>query len=600
MTATATRRAVLGAGLAGAAGMAAPAALASGDQALNAVLEEAFDEELRLSPNLRSIRSIPGDQSRWTIPDAALATALAQTGERTLTKARAVRAVSDAGQLNIDLYAVEAKLAESRRRWRLQTYPFHMFGSPPAYVNFLLANYHQVTDLQGAEDYVARVRAAPALIASQAAQMRERFEAGCPPPAFNFPALVAEARGWSVGAPFDAGADHPILATFKTKTADAGLSGAGIAALERDLRQAMPALGREVARFADEIAALGVRAEVNNGVWALPDGAAFYRACIEEHTNLDLDPGDLHAFGHAELARTQDQMREIMREVRFDGDLAAFLVFLRDDPRFFQPADEAGRAKVLAGYRTAVAEMQERLGELFGVQPKAGVVVTPLPRETEASQGRAFYVESSPDGRRPGVFYINLGKPEANPTHQIQTVAYHEAIPGHHLQQAIAAEQTGLPRFRKYLAHNCFGEGWALYAEGLPAEIGLYRDPYARAGQLSMEMLRAVRVIADTGIHHKRWTLERTVAFMDAHLANSRVDNLVETRRYFVWPGQALGYQVGLDWIRKLRARATATLGRRFDRRRFHDAVLGAGSLPMLLLERRIDTFIASERTRSA
>ena len=578
-----------------AAFLAGGPAWSDGANALETVFEDAFEDELRLDPNLRSIRAVAGDQSRWTLPDEAFAEAVARSMARHLARAQDIGATSDADRLNIELYAVEARRAESRRRWLSQTYPFHAFSGPPASVSFLLTNYHQIQDLQGAEDFIARVRSAPMVIALQGREMRRRVETGHAPPAFNFPPLVAEARAWARGAPFDDGPDHPVLAAFKGKIAALGLAESHSDALVAEVSAAMTPLAAATQALADDMAALAARVDGDRGVWGLPDGEAFYRACILEHTSLDLDPDDLHEFGLAELARTQDEMRQVMRDARFDGDLRAFLAFLRDDPRFFETATEVGRVRLQTAYESVVAEMKANLHLLFRLRPRADVIVKPLPRETEATQGRAFYVESSPDGARPGVFYINLGRPETNPSHQIQAVAYHEAVPGHHMQQAIAAELDGLPRFRRYLAHTCFNEGWALYAEGLPGEIGLYRDPYARAGRLSMEMLRAVRVVADTGIHRKRWTLQRTKAFMDESLANSTSDNLTETRRYFVWPGQALGYQVGLSRIRTARARSEAALGSRFDVRRFHDAVLSAGSLPIPILERRIDAFIAAE-----
>jgi len=590
-----TRRAVLAS--AGATAFAANGAASAATDSLNAVFEAAFERQLDLSPNLRSTRGLAGDQSRWTMPDARWSRAVADLATRTLTEARAVGAHTRSDRLSIDLFAVEAELAQGRERWRDHTYPFAPWSAPFATLTSILTDYHQIEDLEGAEDYVKRVRRAGALILLQSGEMRARVASGTPPPAFSFARYAQDARNFASGAPFGSGTDHLLMARFKTGIASLDLTASARDALVADLRSALLQLAPLAQSFADEMSTLGSTVSQDRGVWALPDGAEFYRFCILEHTSLSLDPDSLHEFGFAEMARLQGELQNVATQVGFDGSLTAFLHFLRSDPRFFEVPTASGRLALLERSTAFIAGVQTALPQLFTSIPKAQVEVRPVPPSLESSQGRAYYVESGSRPGRVGTYYLNLGRPEALPCHQLQAIAYHEAIPGHHMQQALAAERTDLPRFRRFLAHNAFNEGWALYAESLPREIGLYTDLYAVAGQLSMELFRAARIVVDTGIHHKRWTLYQAKTYLDANLANAPSDNAFEAERYFNWPGQALGYQVGLNHIRQLRARAAEALGSHFDRRTFHDAVLGSGSLTLPLLEREITAFIGSQES---
>ncbi|GAA0857542.1 DUF885 domain-containing protein [Aliiglaciecola litoralis] len=331
-------------------------------------------------------------------------------------------------------------------------------------------------------------------------------------------------------------------------------------------------------------------ARMTVGLSALPNGKKWYEYQIETNTTLPLTAEEIHQFGLDEVARILAEMRKVKQTVGFDGDLQAFFEHLRTDDQFFFDSEQA----LIDGYTQVKDKINSRLPMLFEVFPKADYVVKAVEPYRAASSAAASYMAPAPDGSRPGVFYINTRDLRAQPKYSLETLSIHEAAPGHHFQIAIQQEVEGLPRFRKFGGYTVFSEGWALYAESLGKELGLFTDPYMWYGRLNDEQLRAMRLVVDTGLHAFGWSREKAIAYMNENSSMALSDIVAEVERYISMPGQALGYKTGERHIRMLRNKAKAALGDKFDVKKFHTQILIDGALPMPILEAKIDRWIAS------
>jgi uncharacterized protein (DUF885 family) len=327
------------------------------------------------------------------------------------------------------------------------------------------------------------------------------------------------------------------------------------------------------------------------GVWQFPDGEEMYTVLARRHTTTRLTPDEIHAMGLAEVQRLRAELDGVMARTGFTGTRAAFFEMLRTEPRFYEPTGEA----LLARYRTLARRIDPLLPRLFRTMPKKPYVVEPIPEAMAPDVTTGFYFPAAADGSRPGTFQVNLYRPETRPVWEMVPLTLHEAVPGHHFQVSLTSEQTDVPDFRRFTSYVAFDEGWALYAESLGDELGLYDDPYDKFGQLAYEMWRAVRLVVDTGLHAKRWTRKQALDFFMENAPRQELDITNEVDRYIAWPGQALAYKVGQLRIRALRDRAEAALGSRFDVKAFHDVVLLTGSLPLDVLEAKVDAWVARE-----
>jgi uncharacterized protein (DUF885 family) len=462
----------------------------------------------------------------------------------------------------------------------------------------VLTSNHAIDDRADALAYVARLHGLRRLMDQLVEALRLQEEAGVKPPRFVFDLTIGECLNLAAGRPIDQGpADNPIWADFKAKVARLDLAPADRADLlargEAGMRKGLaPAYARLIAHLRQAQAT----ADARDGVWKLPGGASYYRYQLKTSTTLPVGADELHALGLREVARYQDEMRAVMRKAGFAGTLQDFFAHVRTDPQFYYPNTAEGRAAYLADARTLLAKAEARENEIFNRKPAADVEVAAVEPWRERAAAKAFYQNPSQDRSRPGIFYVNLYDMGAQPRHQLPVVLFHEAVPGHHIETAVAYELTGLPRFRKYASIGAFSEGWGLYSELLAHELGLYATPYEEFGRLSLSLMRAARLVVDTGLHAMKWSREQAQAYFDENMPASRYDNQREIDRYIVMPGQATSYYVGMTKILELREQARRDLGDRFDIRAFHDAVLENGPLPLPVLDEVVRRRIAEWR----
>ncbi|MGH9458751.1 MAG: DUF885 domain-containing protein, partial [Thermoanaerobaculia bacterium] len=441
------------------------------------------------------------------------------------------------------------------------------------------------------QDYrnlIARMRAYPGLVDQTIALMRRGLERGIIPP-------KAPLRGVEEAITDQISGGPPASPLWQI--AFAKMPESIPAAEQAELRaeaftvlgeEVMPAL-RRLREFWTEQYYPRTRGTV--GLSALPNGEEWYEYNVRESTTTDMSADEIHELGLSEVARIREEMEAIREEVGFEGTRQEFFAFLRTDPRFFFESEEM----LLTAYRDIAKRIDPELPRLFGTLPRLTYGVVPIPEYSEQTQTTAYYQPGSPRAGRPGYFYANTYDLDSRPKWEMEALTAHEAVPGHHLQIALAQELEGVPAFRRFGGYTAFVEGWGLYSESLGPELGLYEDPYSKFGQLTYEMWRAVRLVVDTGMHAKGWTRQQAIDFFKENAGKAEHDIEVEIDRYIVWPGQALAYKIGELKIKELRAQAEQALGDAFDIREFHDAVLLAGPLPLSILEARVEAWIEEE-----
>ena len=388
--------------------------------------------------------------------------------------------------------------------------------------------------------------------------------------------------------------DSPFWGVFETMPAS--ISPESAAELKSSARaiitdQLTPAYA-EFKRFIEEEYLPKTR--VRPGIGTLPGGKAVYAMLARHFTTTDMTPEEIHNIGLSEVARIRGEMEEVIEEVGFDGDINAFNDFLRTDPQFYYETAE----ELLEGYQAVSKRLDPELVKLFGKLPRMPYGVRPIAPELAPDTTTAFYMRPALDGSRPGWYYVNLYKPEVRPKYEMEVLSVHESVPGHHLQIALAQEIEGLPEFRRNSSVTAFIEGWGLYSERLGYDMGLYKDPYSRYGQLIYDMWRAVRLVVDTGIHYFGWSRQEAIDYFKDNAAKTEADIINEIDRYIGWPGQALAYKIGQLKMLELRAKAEDELGDRFDIRAFHDELLGAGAIPLDALENRMNQWIVAEKAK--
>lgn len=569
-------------------------------------LDAEYAEELDFSPLLKTRQ---GDKSaHGELNDVSEAALDAQLQWRRSSVAQ-MRSNFDRdqldkqGKLSWDLWEYILEDAQRSEPFRRHRYIFGRRGPQSALANSLI-NYQEVIDANDMGDYISRLNQSQRYFQQYLERAKLAAADGIRAPHFDYQQAISEARRVTSGAPFDEQDDSALWADITAKIEQLVETGEiGEWQADEFREQSRSALLTRFKPALDEIVAwleqdLENVSDVAKGAWSLPNGEAYYNSRLANMTTLPLSADEIHEIGISEVARIQTEMEQIKRQVGFEGSLQEFFTYLREDDQFYYPSTDEGRSNYLSLADDLLANMYERLPDYFGILPKAGLQVRRVEAFRETAGGAAHYARGTKDGSRPGTFYAHLIDMRAASIFRLENLAYHEGVPGHHMQISIQQELENIPRFRTAKGYTAFSEGWGLYAEYLGKEMGFYNDPYTEFGRLSGEIWRAVRLVVDTGIHAKQWTQEEAVNYALTNSARPEPSVRSEIRRYFNNPGQATAYKIGMLKIQEVRAKAEAELGDDFDIRAFHDTVLGSGQLPMQTLEAEVDSWIESVRNQ--
>jgi uncharacterized protein (DUF885 family) len=481
-------------------------------------------------------------------------------------------------------------------KYRFHNYPVNqLFGVQNGFPSFMEST-HQVHNVGDAEDYVSRLSEVGRKFDQVLDGLRHREDVGILPPQFVVTKVLEEMQNF-VATPAEEGI---LMVSLTDKMKEAELPEADQQRIALEARtQIENTVYPAYVKLIDYFVVLDDKVSENKGVWALPDGENFYRLAMRLFTTTDYSPDFLHDFGLAEVDRIQAEILDILETEGWDVSKGfhSAISEMAENPKFYYSDSGEGRDQILADYQTILDEISEGLEPYFDVMPEIGLEVQRIPEFKEKTSPGAYYQPPAMDGSRLGVFYANLYDIKATPRYGMRTLAYHEGVPGHHFQLAIQQQQKELPFFRRLIPAIAYSEGWALYAERLAWELGFQDDPYDNIGRLQAELFRGVRLVVDTGIHYKRWSREQAIDYMIKNTGMAESDVVAEIERYFVMPGQALAYKVGMTKLLELRDLATSELGDQFDIREFHNVVLTNGSVPLDILEDLVRQYIADKKT---
>jgi uncharacterized protein (DUF885 family) len=571
-------------------GLAQDLPLNSRVKTLNAIFTDYWEDQLKHQPEFAS--SIGDNRYNDQLGDYS-----AQAYNESLSRERGflgrLAEVDTAGmstqeQLSKDLLVSELILNQQEARFKPWEMPVTQFDGLQVSLPQLVPRL-TFSSVKDYDDYIARLKKVPLAFQQITDNMSIGMDDHREPPAYLMEKVPAQVDAIANQKPEDGPFAQPL------KKFPASVSATQQARIKQELLAAIA--GQVVpayVRFGKFLKAQYIPAGRNDpGIWALPDGDAYYRFLVKRSTTTDLTPAQIHQIGLDEVKKDEEQLLAIANKLGF-ADIKALQNAATHNPKLFP----ASKDQLLDAYRGYLDRMRPKLPQLFGRLPKASVVVMPVPAYSEKDQAAAYYEHGSLDGSRPGMVFVNTYQFETRSLADVEDRAYHEGLPGHHLQLSIAQELTGVPDFRKYLGYTAYVEGWGLYAEQLGKDVGFYQDPYSDYGRLEGDIWRAIRLVVDTGVHSKHWTRQQMVDYFHDHSALEESGVQAEVDRYIAWPGQALGYKVGQLKFLELRARAQQALGDKFNLSAFHDQVLDSGALPLDTLEQRVDSWIAQQKAQ--
>lgn len=496
--------------------------------------------------------------------------------------------LSKVDQLNYDLFKKSAETTVEEHKYLWYLIPLNQRGGIQSQNE--LADSLRFTTVKDYEDWIARLKAFPVYMDQTIALMREGVRGRIVLPEVIMRRIPAQIDRQIVANPDES----PFYKPFKRFAPSIP-----VADQERLMKDALAAIGsniipsyRNFKRFFTEEYLPATYKEV--GAWQMPQGEALYAFFVRRYTTTNITPQEVHAKGLSEVKRIRAAMQNVMNQVGFKGTLQEFFTFLRTDKRFYYSTPE----ELFAAYQAISKRIDPNLVKVFKTLPRMPYGVEPIPSAIAPDTTTAYYRQPAADGSRAGTYFVNLFQPQSRPKWEMMALSLHEAVPGHHLQIALAQEQGDIPNFRRFGGYTAFVEGWGLYAESLGEEMGLYDDPYSRFGQLAYEMWRAVRLVVDTGIHQQHWTRKQAIDYFMDNCPKQELDIINEIDRYIAWPGQALAYKTGELKIKELRERAGREMGPKFDLREFHEVVLGSGAVPLDVLERNVVEWIAERKNR--
>ncbi len=557
-------------------------------KALNELFAAEWEYQLQQNPTLASSLGDRRWNDRWEDVSLDAISKRHEHGMEVLARLKTIdRAqLSAPDQLNYDLFKkrYETGIEEYTYRW----YLVPLNQREGIQTSDQLADLLRFDTVKDYEDWLARLRSFPAYLDQTTALMREGIRAKILLPKIVMQRVPAQIDKQIVA---DA-ASSPYYKPFKRFP-----SSIPVGEQQRLTREAQTAIASGVVpafkRFKEFFVSEYLPASFDQvGIWQAPHGDEMYAFFARQHTTTNLSPREIHEIGLSEVKRIRAEMQGVMDKVGYKGTLQEFFKFLRTDPRFYYKTP----AELYEAYQATAKTIDPRLVRVFKTLPRTPYGVEPIPENIAPDTTTAYYQQPAADGSRAGTYYVNLYKPEARPKWEMMALSLHESVPGHHLQIARAMELGDIPQFRRYGEYTAFVEGWGLYAESLGEDMNLYDDPYAKFGQLTYEMWRAVRLVVDTGIHNLHWDRQRAINFFLDNAAKQELDVTNEVDRYIAWPGQALAYKIGELKIKELRKRAATDLGERFDVREFHDVVLGSGAVPLDILERKVNEWIAAKK----
>ena len=576
---------------------------------LNSFFEEVYMAVVNRSPEFQTYLGIKTDYDKWNDVSPERAEAdfeFAKANYQRMLDGFEYDLLDESAKLSWNLFKYEFEQQERSYAFRDYNYTFDQMNGEQSDIPAFLINQHQIADKSDAEAYIARLNGLDLYIGQYIANARDSAILGIRPPLFVYDYVISDAQNVLNGYPFSETADmqdSPLMGDFRGKVNLLKDKGAITEAEYADLLdQAETALlGPTLTGYTaliEYVEADQANATTDDGAWKFPEADAYYAMRLKRMTTTDMTADEIHNLGLSEMARIHDEMRVIMKKTGFTGSLSEFFEFTRTDPQFFKPDTAEGKAEYLAEATALINTMKGELPEMFNTFPKADLIVKAVEPFREKSAGKAFYSRPAPDGSRPGTYYANLYSTADMPVYQMEALAYHEGIPGHHMQIAIAQELQGVPKFRKFGGYTAYTEGWGLYSEYFPKEFGFYEDPYSDFGRLAMELWRAARLVVDTGIHDRKWTREQAIQYLIDNTPNPEGDCRKAIERYIVMPGQATAYKIGMLKILELREHARDQLGTSFDIREYHDAVLKNGAVPLAILETLVDEWIEEKQSR--
>ena len=569
--------------------LGAPAAVqANPSKALSDLFQNIWEDGLKHSPEYASSLGDKRYNDQLTDYSAEEFNASLARGRGYITRLGAIdtTSLSDQERLSADLMLRSLIDDQEGARFKEWEMPVNQFNGPqidlPQLPNRL--TFETVKDY---DDYITRLKKIPNAFSQIVTNMMLGMEDGRVPPQYIMEKVIVQTDALANGKPADSPFALPLTKFPKS------IASADQARISKDLLDAISAsVLPAYNRFGRFLKAQYIPAcRKNPAISSIPDGTAYYAFRVRQSTTLTLSPAEIHKIGLAEVQRDETEMLAIIKKLGF-SDLKSFSAALKTNPKLHPASKEA----LLDTYRSHISDMQAKLPQLFGRLPKAKLEVVPVPSYMEKDQAAAYYDEGSPDGKRPGRVYVNTYNFADRSLAPVEAVSYHEGVPGHHLQISIAQELTGIPEFRKHSYYTAYTEGWGLYSERLGKDVGFYQDPYSDYGRLEADIWRAIRLVVDTGVHSQGWTREQMVEFFHAHSAIDEPNIQAEVDRYIAWPGQALGYKMGQLKFLELRKRAQDALGPRFDLKAFHDQVIDSGALPLDVLDKRTDAWIATQK----
>ncbi len=562
-------------------------------QPFQAFLEKSFQEELNLSPERKSWLGLKDNQNQLDDASPEQQERYFELAKKQLEALRSFSRdkLSEDDRLNYDLFALKLEQKLNAYPYRYHNYPVNqMFGIQSELPSFMI-NVHRVTSEKDLRDYIDRLRQFKRKFAQMEEGLKIQAEKGVILPKFLFPHVLRDCSNIVSGAPFAKSpqAKSPLYEDFTKKLVALQLPREKVMLYDAEAQEALlNSVAPAYASLSATLKELEKKAPLQGGAGSLPQGAAFYQYALMDENSTPLTAEEVHQIGLREVARIQGEMRAIVQKIGFKGDLQAFFKSVRKDEKFYYPNSAKGRQDYLNDTAKILDTMQGRLPEFFTQVPPQKLEVKQVEAYREASAGAAFYSQPSEDGQRPGIYYVNLHEMRQVPRYEMEALAYHEGVPGHHLQLSASQNLKELPRFRRFGDQTAFIEGWGLYAEKFPKGAGFYQDPYSDFGRLSMELWRAARLVVDTGLHGKAWTREEAIKYLATQTPAdaSEISNSVE--RYLVMPGQATAYMLGMLKIVELRDRIVQAQGSNFDLRKFHDEVLKRGPLPLSILDKEV------------